>query len=627
MSLLSLGELLRPDTFGVLEDDRKNPERVPGFNRIVQQVRFTQKFVLTYHAFVVTVILVIGISHWVGLLRRKFRRDANRRNQATPLAQSNERWDNKIVNGLNQSARDGSSSSGSSTIDGGQYDAAQRKGLDEQTPLLNRSSTTTAKSSMMYRLKAMLMFQPTPLPFVNKTLPSNGTSLFIISFAAVNVFYLLYDATDFSSPFAFSDRAGMLFVANLPLLYFLTAKNQPLKLLTGHSYESLNIFHRRLGEWLCLLALFHATGMIAVWWIALRPLGWTVAFYLSRKIILLGLFALLSFEVLYLTSLASFRRKCYELFLVLHVGLQIAALILLWFHHHRTRVYVGTALAIFLVDRILFRAIVRTSFENATLTVLDSGTVKLSAPIQFSTRRWFRRFINYQHGWRSTDHVFLTVPALSRKHWIQAHPFTIASAAPLPADKAANLDLIIRAQEGFSRDLLRHAMLHRSARVRLDGPYGSQHAVEMLRHSDTVLLVAGGSGIAVVNPLVHALAHELALTKDEEANSDRDAKRRVGLVWIVREESHKDWLDAKELEMISKRGIDVIVPRATAENGRPDMRSLVQGWLKANMISPQSKAGVVCCGPDEMSRTVRNACAAMVGEGSNVDVLIEKFGW
>lgn len=49
-------------------------------------------------------------------------------------------------------------------------------------------------------------------------------------------------------------------MANLPLLYLLAAKNQPLKLLTEYSYEALNVFHHRLGELLCLEAMIHAVG-------------------------------------------------------------------------------------------------------------------------------------------------------------------------------------------------------------------------------------------------------------------------------------------------------------------------------------------------------------------------------
>jgi hypothetical protein len=44
----------------------------------------------------------------------------------------------------------------------------------------------------------------------------------------------------------FADRCGLVF-ANLPLLYLLAAKTQLHRLLTGYSYESLNIVHRRLG--------------------------------------------------------------------------------------------------------------------------------------------------------------------------------------------------------------------------------------------------------------------------------------------------------------------------------------------------------------------------------------------
>lgn len=111
------------------------------------------------------------------------------------------------------------------------------------------------------------MYQPRPIPIVNKTLPENLTSLLVLLLLALNIFYAVFKIEwQLGLMFVFSDRTALLFAANLPWLYLIGAKNQPLRLLTGYSYEHLNILHRRLGEWMCFLAVLHTGSMFTVWY-------------------------------------------------------------------------------------------------------------------------------------------------------------------------------------------------------------------------------------------------------------------------------------------------------------------------------------------------------------------------
>ncbi len=86
-------------------------------------------------------------------------------------------------------------------------------------------------------------------------------------FIGLNIFDALFRINfNIDELFVMAERFGLVFVANLPLLFILAAKNQPLEFLTGRSYESMNIFHRRLGEDLCLQAFLHTSGMVAIWY-------------------------------------------------------------------------------------------------------------------------------------------------------------------------------------------------------------------------------------------------------------------------------------------------------------------------------------------------------------------------
>ncbi|KAJ9649583.1 hypothetical protein H2199_000361 [Coniosporium tulheliwenetii] len=625
----------------------EDPGRNPRFKKLFDAVVFSRSFILTYNVVLAVVLLSVAVVHWGGKARearqRRIRAIAAKRSHAADALRLGPE-DGGRIQGTEQS----SSSSSSSTLEGTATPPAALKDPayeGERQPLLFRQGQEPYQGN--YRLvnnaRAWLICQPRAIPFLNKVLPSNGLTLAILSFVGLNIFYSFYNVElSLFMLFVFADRAGLVFVANLPILYLFAAKNQPIKLLTGYSYESLNIFHRRLGEVMCVLALLHSAGMVGVWYTLLRPGGFTFARFIFSKIILLGLGAFVSYELIYFTSLGSFRQRWYELFLVLHVALQTAALVLLWFHHYDARVYVGVALSIFLVDRLVFRLGLKTTSMRASLTIAEDGsTVLLSnnwaVPTTAPWRRLFGQSIKY--GWRPTDHVFLTIPSLSHKHIIQAHPFTIASAAPRSSLTSSNASsqpqphawftLLIRAQDGFSRDILNYARSHTSVMCRLDGPYGSSHALDTLDNSDLSIIVAGGSGIAVAFPIVWELLHPPTTTEaDIEGSGRNDNKMKVCLIWVVHSRSHLSWLPEERCQELADSGVDICIPTPTEESGRPDVGALVRHKVDVHSGgNGTSKTRVVASGPDAMNRDVRNACAQMVAEGEDIRVEVEKFGW
>lgn len=551
----------------------------------------------TYHLAIAAVVLVFALEHWT----RDFR--------WTPGAKGDGqcRW------------RKGSAPSESSPL---------LESLEQKTGLARHGRLRLLR----LRLRAVLTYQPRPIPFVNKILPSNATSLLVLLLLGINIFYLNYYTGSTLAVWTacILDRAGLLFVANLPWLYLLAAKNQPLRLLTGHSYESLNILHRRLGEWMCLLAVFHVMGFFAFWWyyaspVAEDPLAVLVG-WLLQGFVLIGIGAFVCYEALWATSLASFRQWWYECFLASHVVLQAAGLVLVFLHHPNARNDALVALAIFVVDRGVYRATSKSRTLKASVIVLDDGeTILLSAdwPLTRQASLW-RRVLgkNIKSGWKPLEHVFITAPDLGRGHSLQAHPFTIASAAPERNQEHAWLSLIIRARDGFTRDLLRHARSLPTLSIRFDGPYGSQDAVEMLRQSHTAILVAGGSGIAVAYPVIWSLLH------DVKAESACGRSKRAALVWIVREASHISWIGKERLDELRELGLHLVLPEPTTNAGRPDVqRLLLEAMEDTASGSVGENIGVVVSAPDAMNREVNTTCARLAWGGRDVRVAVEKFGW
>lgn len=167
---------------------------------------------------------------------------------------------------------------------------------------------------------------------------------------------------------------------------------------------------------------------------------------------------------------------------------------------------------------------------------------------------------------------------------------------------------------------------HKRLNIRIDGPYGSSHARHLLEDSDFSLLVAGGSGIAVIWPLIH---HLLALSRssDTEIASPPTSRlqRRIVVIWVIHKGEHIDWIGRSALADAENRGVEIIIPRATEEIGRPNLGALVEEVTVGMGIG--ERLGVVTSGPDGMGREVRNICSGMRRDGVDVGVTVEKFGW
>ncbi|KAI1406085.1 hypothetical protein F4819DRAFT_441571 [Hypoxylon fuscum] len=598
-----------------------DPEKLQYLRDLIAYILDGRDIIFTYNTTLLVILALFALFHlYENISQRSKWKIIEQDSAAASERRSNSADDSEIVSEV--------VSSSSSTLEGSTSSQVTLKAVDadvERLPLLGnrRQEQHNSRNGLWRNLQYLLMYQPRPIPFINRTLPSNGTSLFISAFLGLNVFYHLYQYPfELRYFFVFADRAGLMFIVNLPLLYLLAAKNQPLKLLTGRSYEALNIYHRRVGELMCLEAFLHFASML-IWRLFLSP-SWLKSGsfynYITHPLIVVGLGAFVSYELLYFTSLGSFRQRWYEIFLASHVVLQVAALAFLWLHFFTARPYVYASLAIFFVDRLIWRLWMKSSSLTADLTILEDGqTFLLSTDWDIPASKGrgflapFRQSIS--HGWHPADHVFISVPTLGRGHSLQAHPFTIASAAPVvdPAQSPTHawLSLLIRVQSGFTSSLLEHARSNSRVAVRLDGPYGSRDPLNMLRSCDNTILISGGSGIAVVFPLAWALA------------TSHYGKRQIHLLWVIHSKSQRSWMPEERISELRKFGVHVTIPEPTNEAGRPD----IPGYVADLAANSEGRVGCVVSGPDGLNRTARNACAAAVRSGANIHLRVEKFGW
>lgn len=108
-------------------------------------------------------------------------------------------------------------------------------------------------------------------------------------------------------------------------------------------------------------------------------------------------------------------------------------------------------------------------------------------------------------------------------------------------------------------------------------------------------------------------------------------KGRIVLLWIIHKSGHIEWIDERERSEVEERGVDIIIPGATMEVGRPDLEGLMDGIVGYRGFPCEKestrKIRVVVSGPDGLNRTINNKCAALVREGEDLQVTVEKFGW
>ncbi|KAL7626517.1 hypothetical protein AAE478_003289 [Parahypoxylon ruwenzoriense] len=620
--------ILAPGEVSALFDDNSDepvreiptdPENLQYLRDLIKYILDGRTVVYTYNIILLVILLLFALLH----LRERLRERSKSRLIEQDPGKALECHEGTVDD---SEAANGAESSASSTLEGSVSSQETLKPVDtdvERQPLLGtgrqRLASGGSGSRLLGYMNSLLMYQPRPIPLINRTLPSNGTSLFVLSYVGLNIFYQFYQLPlESRFFFAFADRIGLLFTVNLPLLYLLAAKNQPLKLLTGCSYEALNIYHRRVGELMCFEALVHFAGML-IWRLWISP-PWlkSESFYnyITHPLVLFGIGAFVAYETLYFTSLGSFRQRWYEIFLASHVVLQVAALVFLWLHFFTARPYVFASLVIFLVDRLVWRLLMKSTNLTADLSVLEDGqTLLVSTDWDIPTSRGGARLGFLQqsilYGWQPADHVFISIPVLGRSHSLQAHPFTIASAAPGSAPSHAWLSLLVRVQSGFTADLLNYARRDSRVSVRLDGPYGSPDPLNMLRSCGNAVLIAGGSGIAVVFPMVWDLV------------TTHLGKRKIHLMWVLHSRNQRSWIPEDRIADLRQLGVHVTIPEPTNEAGRPD----IPGYISDLAATSEGTVGFVVSGPDGLNRTARNACAEAVKSGADIQLRVEKFGW
>lgn len=165
----------------------------------------------------------------------------------------------------------------------------------------------------------------------------------------------------------------------------------------------------------------------------------------------------------------------------------------------------------------------------ATLSVLPGDAIKVSIPTTLE--------------WSPGQHVFLRFPKLAL---FENHPFSITSVPSLKTREYEGnvLEFVIKPYAGFTKKLLSFVKANPDAEagVVMDGPYGGvPRAIESF---NTVVLIAGGSGITAVMGLLLQLAGKM------KRDDVKLCTEKIKVVWAVRDQESHGWFRQEIMDAI-----------------------------------------------------------------------------
>uniref|UniRef100_A0A060T4X6 ferric-chelate reductase (NADPH) n=1 Tax=Blastobotrys adeninivorans TaxID=409370 RepID=A0A060T4X6_BLAAD len=338
-------------------------------------------------------------------------------------------------------------------------------------------------------------------------------------------------------------RAGMMANALTPFIYAFSGKTNVVTMLTGVSYERLQVFHQTVA-WMSLFFAWVHTIPFFLAFVWEGGSSYLHSEFVSDVYYVSGTVALVMLCILTFFSVRAIRNMFYELFLHIHWPIGIAYLGVLWWHDDNALEswgYMWASLAVFGAG-LLYRFFQKTNYlqlrgtwfrtDMATLRVLDDSAVEITV------------FTPTIASWTPGQHVFIRFLSIQP---LGNHPFSLASIPEVDKESGyTKLRFVVRPYTGFTRMLYKMAStkVDASYSVLLDGPYGGVD--RDVTSFDTVVLCASGSGSTAVVPFLSYLSKI-------PASSMR--VKTIRLLWVIRHVEAFDWF---------KKEIDEAVERATA---------------------------------------------------------------
>lgn len=337
-------------------------------------------------------------------------------------------------------------------------------------------------------------------------------------------------------------RASILTSSMMPFLILFGGRNNFLQWVTRWDYSTFITLHRWISRLLVVLIVVHSLCYL---------------FYSKHELnkfwedyIIYGSIGTLCGILILIQGLLVLRRKWYEVFLLLHIGLafgfifgayrHVEGLYCVWFYHFTFIVWIS--------DRLIRIARLWSfGFPKARVVLFTDETLKVIIP--------------KPEFWESIPGGHVFIHFLRPSCFWQSHPFTYT----ISVDNEDEMVVYMKVKQGITRDLYRymakHGVRETEIRVSVEGSYGETTPASRY---DTCIFVAGGNGI----PGIYAEAYDLI------RRQARNRKFNVKLIWVIREYNSLHWF-YKELLSLKGTGIktDIYITRPRSINDLQEFES------------------------------------------------------
>ncbi|KAL7921239.1 ferric reductase like transmembrane component domain-containing protein [Trichoderma austrokoningii] len=503
------------------------------------------------------------------------------------------------------------------------------------------------------------------------TIPPRVQTITLLIFLLMNIAFNIHgykiidESLYFSTPTKqvlryVSDRTGIISFANFPFIWLFGMRNNVALWLTGWDFGTYNNFHRWCARIATVEAVIHSVLYTVLIFMngGLNYYAWWFTMWFWNA----GQLATISMCAVLMLSMYWIRRRFYEAFLVIHIGLSILILLTMLGH---VSIFNGEYDALFWVPAIIWVA--DRMMRLLRIIIFNPGHWSTTALASYDNSANIVRLTvptgNALYKPQPGNYFFLSI--LDDSNSWESHPFTVASISdempqkiegpeeslPLLASMTAapelnsqhktlearkeHMTFLIRPYDGFTmrlRDMSAdEELITKPLRILVDGPYGHTQRLQEYHH---VIFIAGGSGVVV------ALSYLTSLCKR------MDAPAKIDLFWAVRESAFaKDILSSCMLSAEIKAAIDTgrlslklymssqlesfdisSLPSQLQQHiGRPDIDSVIRSAARNTQAGSMA---VVACGPAKLADDSRLAVVNALKEGNHhIDYYEESFTW
>lgn len=411
-----------------------------------------------------------------------------------------------------------------------------------------------------------------------------------------------------------SDRTGIIATLMIPLIILLGGRNNFLQWLTGINYGTFMVYHRHIARVMFILVVIHSVGFTVL----VKDRFASIA---AETYFFWGIIATISGGLIWIQAMLFFRRRWYEIFLLIHIVMAALYIAGTWVHVEPFGYvwFVYPAVAVWCFDRaVRIGRLLVFGFPKAEITLLANETIKVIIP--------------KPSYWKSIPGGHAFIHFVKPTYFWQSHPFTFVDT---PDDK--NIVLYCKVKGGVTHSLYQLLAKQPGQTTRMtvavEGPYGESTPA---KYADSAVFIAGGNGIPGIYSEVMDIARRLPA----------DSSKVLKLIWVIRDYSSLTWfheelaalkntnihttlyvtrpevssssdvdkkLEGKESNDEDKESIRSGLSHIEFKEGRPSIESIV-----ADEVAESSGSiAFVTCGHPIMVDEIRYYACQQVGNAEN----------